>query len=102
MGLELFSLHNGVEALLPDDAPQVLSELGASASQMREANVRLGFGLLVVFFYLVIGAFVRTREAGFFLGVCASRVTSGEDRGGDLSRVPPGVDKALPCSRLLW
>ncbi|EFO16875.2 hypothetical protein LOAG_11628, partial [Loa loa] len=47
MGLQMFQLHN-----------KVIDRIEASPWQIRETNIRLVIGLVVLFFYLLIGAIV--------------------------------------------
>ncbi|MFH4980500.1 hypothetical protein AB6A40_007209 [Gnathostoma spinigerum] len=53
MGLPIFEINS-----------KVISQLNASPWQIRETNARLGIGFLVMFFYLLIGAFVFVRIEG--------------------------------------
>ncbi|VDK27483.1 unnamed protein product [Gongylonema pulchrum] len=53
MGLQMFQLHN-----------KVIDKIEASPWQIRETNARLGIGLAVLFFYLLIGAVVFVQIEG--------------------------------------
>ncbi|KAK0412230.1 hypothetical protein QR680_006102 [Steinernema hermaphroditum] len=50
MGLEMFQLQN-----------KMVGQIHPSSFQIQETNARLGVGLLAMFFYLLIGAFVFVR-----------------------------------------
>ncbi|VDM99157.1 unnamed protein product [Thelazia callipaeda] len=53
MGLQMFQLHN-----------KVIDKIEASPWQIRETNARLGIGIIVLFFYLLVGAIVFVQIEG--------------------------------------